>query len=268
MPTTTSNLGLTLPTPNVDTGWGSTLNSDFTLIDDLFAAAGNGTSVGINVGAGKTASVGGTLIAGGTMILGSGDATATVTAPVIRGAARTGTNAAGANLTIDACNGTGTGGSGKITFRTAPAGAAGSTANTMQSVLEINNDGTATVSTASAYANSTQIATTAQVYSTVTTVPENAQTGTTYTLVSSDKGKMVTLNNASSITLTVPASVFAINNRVDLLQYGAGQVTVAAGAGLTLRSSGSKVKFFGQYSAATIWFKSATEAVLIGDLTS
>lgn len=141
MPTTTSNLGLTLPTPNVDTGWGSTLNTDFTLIDNLFAAAGNGTSVGINVGAGKTASVGGTLIAGGTMILGSGDATATVTAPVIRGAARTGSNAAGANLTIDACNGTGTGGSGSIIFRTAPAASSSSTANTMQTVLEIKNTG-------------------------------------------------------------------------------------------------------------------------------
>lgn len=141
MATTTSNLGLTLPTPNVDTGWGSTLNTDFTLIDDLFAAAGTGTSVGINVGAGKTASIGGKLIAGGTMVLGSGDATATVTAPVIRGAARTGSNAAGANLTIDACNGTGTGGSGSIIFRTAPAAASSSTANTMQTVLEIKNTG-------------------------------------------------------------------------------------------------------------------------------
>lgn len=165
MATTTSNLGLTLPTPNVDTGWGGTLNTDFTLIDDLFAAAGTGTSVGINVGVGKTASVGGTLIAGGTMILGSGDATATVTAPVIRGAARTGSNAAGANLTIDACNGTGTGGSGSIIFRTAPAASSSSTANTMQTVLEIKNTGvvevggtsiSTPVGTVNAYAGSSE----------------------------------------------------------------------------------------------------------------
>lgn len=142
MATTTPNLSLTIPTPNVDSGWGSTLNTDFTLIDNLFPADGSGTSVGIQVGTGKTLLAGGTIIAGGTMILGSGDATNTVTAPVIRGAARTGTNAAGANLTIDAANGTGTGGSGKIIFRTAPVSVTpGTTANTMASVLEVNSAG-------------------------------------------------------------------------------------------------------------------------------
>lgn len=139
MPTTTPNLGLTLPTPNVDTGWGSTLNTDFTLIDDLFAASGAGPSVGINVGAGKTANVGGTLIAGGTVILGSGDGTGTVNAPTIRGAARTGTNVAGSNIQFDAINGTGTGGSGSFLFRTAPVSSSGSVANTMQTVVEIKN---------------------------------------------------------------------------------------------------------------------------------
>ena len=142
MATTTANLGLTLPTPNVDSGWGGTLNTDFTLIDDLFTAAGSGTSVGLQVGSGKTLNAGGTIIAGGTMILGSGDGTNTVTAPTIRGAKRTGTNALGPNLTIDAINGTGTGGSGNIIFRTAPASVTPGTAeNTMQTVLEIKNTG-------------------------------------------------------------------------------------------------------------------------------
>jgi hypothetical protein len=147
--TTTTNLGLTLPTPNVDTGWGGTLNTDFTLIDDVFAASGAGTSVGLNVGSGKTINVGGTLVGGGTVILGSGDATATTTAPTIRGAARTGSNAAGGNLTIDAMNGTGTGGSGKIILRTAPVAASSSTANTMASVFEVNNAGAIGVAGAS-----------------------------------------------------------------------------------------------------------------------
>ena len=65
MPTTTPNLGLTLPTPNVDTGWGSTLNTDFTTIDNVFAAAGNGPSVGLNVGSGKTLNVAGTMVVTG-----------------------------------------------------------------------------------------------------------------------------------------------------------------------------------------------------------
>lgn len=157
MSTTTANLGLTLPTPNVDSGWGGTLNTDFTLIDDLFAAAGTGTSVGLQVGTGKTLNAGGTIIAGGTLILGSGDGTNTVTPPTIRGAARTGTNAAGGNLTIDAINGTGTGGSGKIIFRTAPAsGTPGTAANTMASVLEVNSAGAVGIANAS-YGSSNQV---------------------------------------------------------------------------------------------------------------
>lgn len=268
MPTSTPNLGLTLPTPNVDTGWGSTLNTDFTLIDDLFAANGAGPSVGLNVGSGKTLNVGGTLIGSGTIILGGGDNTGTVTAPTIRGAARTGTNVTGANLIIDASNGTGTGTSGNIIFRTAPAGTSGSTPGTLANALVIAPDGYTYSKDAAAYTNNTALATTAQVYSTVTTVPENAQTGTAYTLVASDKGKMVTLSNAAAITLTIPASVFGVNDRVDLLQYGSGQISVVAGAGLTLRSAGSRLKFSSQYSGATIWFKSATEAVLIGDITT
>jgi hypothetical protein len=139
MSTTTANLGLTLPTPNVDTGWGFTLNTDFTLVDNLFTAAGTGTSVGLNVGTGKTLGI------GGTLLLGSGDGTGTTTAPTIRGAARTGTNVVGATLVIDAPNGTGTGGSGAFVFRAAPAGASGSTANTMQNAVIIYNNGSVTV---------------------------------------------------------------------------------------------------------------------------
>lgn len=99
---------------------------------------------------------------------------------------------------------------------------------------------------------------------------ENAQTGTTYTLVLSDAGKMVTLTNASAITLTIPtnASVaFPVNTRIDLLQYGAGQVTVG-GAGVTINSSGSKLKLTGQYSGASLWKKDTNTWVLIGDIVA
>ena len=156
MPTTSANLGLTLPTPNVDTGWGGTLNTDFTLIDNLFTANGSGTSVGLQVGTGKTLNVGGTMIAGGTVILGSGDGTASTTAPTMRGAARTGTNAVGPNLTIDALNGTGTGGSGSIIFRTAPAGSTGFAPNLMRSSLEVNAAGAIAVNGAN-YGTANQV---------------------------------------------------------------------------------------------------------------
>jgi len=67
-----------------------------------------------------------------------------------------------------------------------------------------------------------------------TLVGFNTQTGTTYTLVIGDKDKLVTLNNASAITLTVPPSVFSANDIVNIAQFGAGQVTLAQGSGVTI----------------------------------
>lgn len=152
MATTTPNLGLTLPTPNVDTGWGSTLNTDFTTIDNLFAAAGSGTSVGLNVGSGKT------LLLGGTVLLGTGDGTGSLTAPTIRGPAATGSNVPGVNITVDASNGTGTGGSGKIVLRTAAAGGSGAAANTLRSSFEVNAAGAIGVNSGS-YGSANQVLT-------------------------------------------------------------------------------------------------------------
>lgn len=53
-----------------------------------------------------------------------------------------GTNITGADATIQASNGTGTGGSGKLLFKTAPTASSGSTANTLRTVLKLNADGT------------------------------------------------------------------------------------------------------------------------------
>ena len=95
----------------------------------------------------------------------------------------------------------------------------------------------------------------------------NAQTGTTYTLALSDAHKLVTLSNASSITLTVPTNAsipFDIGDQVNLLQLGAGQVTIN-GAGVTLRSQGSKLKLNGQYSTATLVKIASDEWVLLGN---
>ena len=58
-----------------------------------------------------------------------------------------------------------------------------------------------------------------------------------------------------------------LGTRIDLLQYGAGQVTVG-GSGVTIRSSGAKLKLAGQYSGATLWKRGTNEWVLIGDITA
>jgi hypothetical protein len=81
--TTTTNLGLTKPEvgASADT-WGNKLNTDFDLVDGVFAANGTGTSVGINVGAGKVAAVAGTLNVTGTV---SGGIVAPLASPTFTG---------------------------------------------------------------------------------------------------------------------------------------------------------------------------------------
>lgn len=98
----------------------------------------------------------------------------------------------------------------------------------------------------------------------------NAQTGTTYTLVLSDVRKLVTLSNASSITLTIPtnASVAVpVGDYIDLLQLGVGQVTVVAAGGVTVNGTPG-LKLRAQYSGAMAK-KIATDTwVIVGDLSA
>jgi hypothetical protein len=98
----------------------------------------------------------------------------------------------------------------------------------------------------------------------------NAQTGTTYTLVAGDLNDLVTLSNASAITLTVPPSVFSANDVINIAQIGAGQVTFAQGAGVTITSTGataSAPKLRAQYSTASVICTASNTFLVVGDLS-
>lgn len=65
----------------------------------------------------------------------------------------------------------------------------------------------------------------------------NPQTGTTYTLVLTDQGGVITTSNASAVTVTIPPNssvAFATGTIIDFVNLGAGALTIAAGAGVTI----------------------------------
>lgn len=98
----------------------------------------------------------------------------------------------------------------------------------------------------------------------------NAQTGTTYTLQGSDALGFVTCSNGSNITVTVPPSVFSAGQQINVQQIGLGQVTFAAGSGVTITSAGATVaapKITKQYGAATIICTASNVFTIIGGLS-
>jgi hypothetical protein len=98
----------------------------------------------------------------------------------------------------------------------------------------------------------------------------NAQTGTTYTLVSTDLNKLVTTSNASAVTVTVPPSVFSAGQQINVQSIGVGLTSFAAGAGVTITSTGATAAapvLRARYSAATIICTASNVFTIVGDLS-
>lgn len=92
------------------------------------------------------------------------------------------------------------------------------------------------------------------------TTPVNVQTGTSYTLVLGDAFRLVAMDNASANTVTVPPDssvAFPVGTRVDLGQDGAGQTTIVAGSGVTIRTP-ETLKLRQRWAKATL-IKRATD---------
>ena len=81
---------------------------------------------------------------------------------------------------------------------------------------------------------------------------QNAQTGTTYSLAATDFTKLVTLSNASPVTVTVPLEssvAWVAGTQLRLMNLGAGLVTVAGAVGVTINGS---PLILAQYKSGTL----------------
>jgi len=99
----------------------------------------------------------------------------------------------------------------------------------------------------------------------------NTQTGTTYTFALTDANNtLVTAANASAITVTVPPNssvAYPVGAILQIAQTGAGQVTIAAGSGVTINYTPG-LKLRAQYSVASLVQTAANTWLLSGDVTA
>jgi hypothetical protein len=101
-------------------------------------------------------------------------------------------------------------------------------------------------------------------------ITTNRQTAS-YTLVLSDADKLVEMNVGSANNLTIPLNssvAFPTGTQILLAQYGAGQTTIVATSGVTVRSNGGKLKLNVQYSGATLIKIAENEWYVFGDIVS
>jgi len=95
-----------------------------------------------------------------------------------------------------------------------------------------------------------------------------AENDATYIAISSDLGKLVTLDNAANpLNVTINSSLgLTTGQRIDFAQLGTGQVVFVA-SGVTLNATpGFKLR--ARYSAATLVCLSSNNYILIGDLSA
>ena len=122
-----------------------------------------------------------------------------------------------------------------------------------------------TSTAASTYLASSTAATTYALLNLVT----SAQTAS-YTLVLADASKLVEVSNASANNLTVPLNssvAFPVGTQINILQTGAGQITVVATGGVTINATPG-LKLRAQWSSATLIKRAENTWVLVGDLSA
>ncbi len=98
-----------------------------------------------------------------------------------------------------------------------------------------------------------------------------SQKTASYTLSSlTERDDLIEMSSASALTLTIPpasAVDYPIGTSIDILQTGAGQVTIAAGAGVTVNATPG-LKLRTTWSSCTLFKRAQNTWVVYGDLTA
>jgi hypothetical protein len=102
------------------------------------------------------------------------------------------------------------------------------------------------------------------------TITTNRQIAS-YTLAIADRGKLVEMNVATANNLTIPLDssvAFPIGTEIEIAQYGAGQTTIVATGGVTIRSASGNLKIASQYVAISLIKIGTNEWYCFGNLSA
>jgi hypothetical protein len=101
------------------------------------------------------------------------------------------------------------------------------------------------------------------------TITYDAET-TAYTLIAANVNQWVTMNSATSQTITVPQNVFTSGQVVYVQRIRTGAVPIAQGAGVTITSNGatsSAPNLRAQFSSASILCTGTNTFTVVGDIS-
>jgi hypothetical protein len=132
------------------------------------------------------------------------------------------------------------------------------------------NDNVVEVYNGSAWVSANSVGGTISINASNVTNTLTSSTATAYTFASGDQSTTIRFTSGSAVTATIgTATAFTAGQRVDLLQDGAGTVTVVPGSGVTLAGRGTAGTAYAltQFDGATIFCVEPNTYRIIGNVS-